>query len=121
MQQYYSTNKSHILTAFHTAEGSVSLDIEHIGTVQLHETEKLEQLRDGEIDELEIDHERTSDSALLSIGDEGELVFDLEGSSYMGERDTTVTLTSKQVDTLIDSLGEGDDSVGYAVEGVGQD
>lgn len=116
MQQYYDVdNGGGTLTAFHTDDG-VSLDMEHFGTVFVEDTTALRGLQSGQKETMTVDNSRQRSTAEMERRDDGGVTIHIDG-----RRNVSVQLSPEQFSTLIDSLGEGDSSVGYAVESVGRD
>lgn len=122
MQQYYSVEEPGItLTVFHTGDGDVSFDIEHYGGVVIDTPDALRRLHAGDRETLQVHSDRRKSTATLTRTSAGGLEFALDGYAAGQQREITVTLTPEQFDALIESLGEGDNTVGYPVEGVGRD
>lgn len=111
MQQYYELEEG-TLTVFHRPD-QVSFDREHFGGGVIEDLDKLRGLYEGDLDQLLIKDRSTMK---LTRTKENKLHIHIDG-----RRETEFELTSDQFDTLIESLGSGDDSVGYDVESVGFD
>lgn len=115
MQQYYDVDtRGVVLTVFHPPEG-VSFDIEHYGHIALDDPQPVRDLFAGDRASFEATQERGADARFERLEAGGFRV------TIDGRREITVDLTPAQFETLVESLGAGDASVGYPVEWVDRD